>query len=737
MAKLRKLALLFTTILMMSVLVFASACYSIDDTSSGGSSVADSSTPDVDIDDSSTTPDPVTYTITFVNHDGEELEVVTIEEGETPVYSGELPVKESSVEKDYTFDGWNPILAPASADVTYTAVFAESARKYTITWKNADGSELASEQVAYGEVPVYEGTPAMDQTVSTVYTFAGWDVDPAAVTGDAVYTATYTETARKYSVVLVKNNGEENVSFEVDYGTEASVLYTMIPEKVGNTFTGWFVGETKVENSDIVDRDLVITAGWEVNNYAVKFVNDDDSVLHSVELPYGEVIVYTATPSKEASESTEYTFAGWTPAFENGVTTVPVDGITFKATYTETARKYLVKFLNNDGSELASSQVEYGTVPSFEGTPAYVGFSIFEHAFKAWDAELVEVIGEATYTATYEVSGTAEIATIDALNAGVWECMGANGDGTYYICGAGRQFGWNAGNFVEAQNGIGISNALVMQAKEAGYNYLEVAVKATNWFSVSNKPVYNAWATTNQEYCDMAKPEGDYIVIDLSNIEQTNDYTLLATCSNVVHVMNARFVNTPVTENVDFASILYCYAANENGNGNSPNGAITKYIDNNNGKGGMYWAQNSKAGIQKYLGTNLVREPENYSADVGFMGTTDLGNGATVYLKDHVGDTNSGNPTVEQALASGMSKLVVTVYVSNVDAKVYYWDKAKEWEANIESEGALATIDENGFATVTIDISEFDAANANYLTLPYLKGNNGDWMAYMSIKFAK
>ena len=312
--------------------------------------------------------------------------------------------------------------------------------------------------------------------------------------------------------------------------------------------------------------------------------------------------------------------------------------------------------------------------------------------------------------------------------------MGANGDGTYYICGAGRQFGWNAGQFVEAQNGIGISNAAIMMAKAAGYNYLEVAIRATNWFSVTNKPVYNAYAATNQAYCDMVKVEGDYIVIDFSNINQTEGYTLFATCGNVVHVKSAKFVKTPVTENVDYASILYGYGRNENGNGRDTFAPAIKYFDNNNGSGGMYWAQNSYAEIQKYLGINASRT-EGYSSDVAFFGTRDNGTAGCMYLKDYEGD--SGVAIIEQALAAGMTKIIVTVYVSNKDATVYYWAQAREWESNIKTEGAVAQIDENGFATVEIDISNFDAANANYLTLPMVDGNQGDWMAYMSIKFAK
>lgn len=722
MAKLKKLALALTAILATGTMAIATGCQFLG---SNGDSSSDSS--------SSQT---ATYTVTFADEDGTVLETVTVEEGETPAFTGTAPTKESTVEKVFTFAGWDKTVAPATENVTYTATYSESARKYTVTWLNYDGSVLATEEVAYGVTPEYTGTtPTKAETDEFSYTYTGFG-DVAVVTGEATYTAQFSESKKQYDVTLVYDNGMDNVTFSVDYGTTAEVLYTAdyTPSKTGYTFAGWYVGEIKVEATDVVTTNMVITASWSINSYTVKFLNWDGSVLSEETLEYGSPIIYMDEPTKDATTDKTFEFAGWTPAFENGVTTVPVDGITFTAVFNETARKYAIKFVNYDDSLLATVDVAFGEVPTFDGVPTASGFSIFEQVFNGWDRELAPVDGEATYKATYKAGAATQLSSIAALDAGVWECMGANEDGTYYICGQGRQFGWNAGQFVEAQNGIGISNAVIQQAKAAGYNYLEVAVRATNWFSVSNKPVYNAWADTHQAYCDMVKDAGDYIVIDFSNITETEGYTLFATCSNVVHIKSAKFVNTPVTENVDYASILYGYGRNENGNGNSPYAPGEKYYDNNNGKGGMYWAQNDKAVLQQYLGINTSRT-EGFSSDVAFFGTVETGTGATMYLKDY--DSDIGVTTVEQAKASGMTKLIVTVWVSNTNASVYYWAEAREWESGIASGGAKATIDANGFATVEIDISNFDATSANYLTLPALFGNSGDWMAYMSIKFAK
>ncbi len=66
----------------------------------------------------------------------------------------------------------------------------------TIVWKNEDGTVLEiDEDVPCDIIPEYNGTePTKPADAQHTYTFAGWDKELAAVTGDATYTATYDET---------------------------------------------------------------------------------------------------------------------------------------------------------------------------------------------------------------------------------------------------------------------------------------------------------------------------------------------------------------------------------------------------------------------------------------------------------------------------------------------------------------------------------------------------------------
>ena len=67
--------------------------------------------------------------------------------------------------------------------------------KYTIVFKNWDGSVLQSTQVEEGKMPQYTGaTPTKPNDAQYSYTFSGWTPQIVAATANATYTATFTAT---------------------------------------------------------------------------------------------------------------------------------------------------------------------------------------------------------------------------------------------------------------------------------------------------------------------------------------------------------------------------------------------------------------------------------------------------------------------------------------------------------------------------------------------------------------
>ena len=134
------------------------------------------------------------YTIRFLNGT-DVLQTITVEHGQMPSYTGATPTKAATAQYTYSFNTWSPALAAATQDQDYVATFTPTLRSYTITFKDYDGTTLKSTEVAYGTVPTCDA-PTRAADAQYTYTFAGWDVTPVAVTGAAVYTATYTSTLR-------------------------------------------------------------------------------------------------------------------------------------------------------------------------------------------------------------------------------------------------------------------------------------------------------------------------------------------------------------------------------------------------------------------------------------------------------------------------------------------------------------------------------------------------------------
>ncbi len=356
------------------------------------------------------------YTIKFVNEDGTVLETdENVPYGTTPTYDGATPEKAGNAQYTYTFKGWSPEITSVTGDATYTATYDATVNKYTIKFVNEDGTELQSSEVPYGEMPAYTGEmPTKAATAQYTYTFKGWTPEIISVTGEATYTATFTETVNKYTVKFVNEDGTELQTGEVEYGTvptytgetpvkEADARYTY-------TFAGWKVKDSedaKIYAADELPEiygEITFVAVYEkiVNTYTVTWRNEDGTVLETDEnVPYGTTPTYDGTtPTKAATAERTYTFAGWTPAV-----TAVTGNVTYTATYTDEARTYTVTWMNDDGSVLNTATVAYGETPTYTGeTPVKAADAQYSYTFSGWTPAVTTVTGDATYTATYDAT---------------------------------------------------------------------------------------------------------------------------------------------------------------------------------------------------------------------------------------------------------------------------------------------------------------------------------------------
>ena len=141
------------------------------------------------------------YTITFQDEAGNVLQSGKLEYGATPVFEGKEPLPEDDAQ--YSYKGsWDKEFAAVTGDATYTYIVTKSTRTYTVTFKDGD-TVLATGEYVYGEVPSYNGRiPHKAPTKQFVYSFAGWDRDITAVSGDTTYTTKYAETPNTFGVVI-------------------------------------------------------------------------------------------------------------------------------------------------------------------------------------------------------------------------------------------------------------------------------------------------------------------------------------------------------------------------------------------------------------------------------------------------------------------------------------------------------------------------------------------------------
>jgi len=267
---------------------------------------------------------------------------------------------------------------------------------YVILFKNEDGTLLSSSEVNYGEMPEYTGaTPTKPATAQYTYTFVGWDKAIVAVTGEATYTATFTQTLNKYTITFQNEDGSTIEAKEYEYGAtpvapadptkEATAQYTY-------TFNGW--DNTIVAVTGEATYKATFTAT--LNKYLITFQNEDGSVIEAKEYEYGTTPVAPADPTKDATAQYTYTFNGW----DNTIVAV-TGAATYKATFTSTLNKYLITFQNEDGSTIEAKEYEYGATPVAPADPTKEATAQYTYTFNGWDNTIVAVTGAATYKATF------------------------------------------------------------------------------------------------------------------------------------------------------------------------------------------------------------------------------------------------------------------------------------------------------------------------------------------------
>lgn len=201
--------------------------------------------------------------------------------------------------EDCTFVGWqtgNKIVSTdatyttvAIADVTYTPVFAESAKPVQFTFVDMFNNVISSQSVASGadvkipQAPTYTG-----------YTFTGWSADEAtikaATSSMTVYAqyekdaaATYTVTTDADATVAYGSNSAQGTLADIPYGTQVTVSKAdatawAIDGKIvayGDSYTFYVASDVTVKAASATTQAPVVaavSANQVAGSYKVEFV---------------------------------------------------------------------------------------------------------------------------------------------------------------------------------------------------------------------------------------------------------------------------------------------------------------------------------------------------------------------------------------------------------------------------------------------------------------------------------
>ena len=258
------------------------------------------------------------YTVTWKNYDGTVLEVdEDLAAGTIPTYDGLEPTKAQDAQCNYIFDGWTPEVSEVNENVEYTAKFKEETRKYTVTWKNYDGTVLKEEEFLYGTTPTYTGTtPTKESTVEHTYTFDNWSPAVVTLTENTTYTASFKEEKRKYNVTWKNDDGSVIRTDEVAYGDTPNFGETTPTRENTAQYAYTFASWTPAINVVTGDAEYQATYTSEVRKYTITWVNDDGTVLEVDEnVPYGTIPSYnSATPTKDSERGVDFVFSKWSPS---------------------------------------------------------------------------------------------------------------------------------------------------------------------------------------------------------------------------------------------------------------------------------------------------------------------------------------------------------------------------------------------------------------------------------------
>lgn len=397
--------------------------------------------PDLVIDDGS----DKLYIVNYKDWDGTILYSYRVAEGENAIdpIAKELitaPSRKPDENYSYEFVGWNNL--PTNINHHYQ-IIAQYRTMVAVNFA-VDGKIIHSEYVIYGsnvEDPVVNGTiqtPTKEGTDDLHYAFKGWDGSLLNITIprtlNALWTNVYpvrfytdsTFITLHYTQWVIDGEDAHDPVTEKECDAPADII-TENEKKL--SFSHW---------SDIpknVTKIEQVYAQYDIY-WAARFLNDGKLYLLEWTLDGSDVVEpkdyfedYT-NPTRESTAQYDYAFSKWDGNFK-----AITEARDYNATYTNTVRRYRVRFYNDTTLLQTVKDVPYGSSATYTGsTPTKLGVSNpEEYIFKGWLPATENITGDTDYYALFKFTGYlfgklgegSDYGTVDAPN---WDLINAYWD---------------------------------------------------------------------------------------------------------------------------------------------------------------------------------------------------------------------------------------------------------------------------------------------------------------------
>ena len=372
-------------------------------------------------------PDPTApvYTVTFKDWDGTVLKTEQVREGRS-AHAPADPYREG-----YVFAGWDKDFSAVMSDLVVTAtyeVYVAPAYEWIPTDTITPGEEyligFVENGVTYLAVNYYPDASNHYYVSANSETYYGY-TSPAIMYGEKVigvtgnvsdlqYCAWTFSTATGGTIASVYNPNyilatytstnyndlypqTTTTNFAWTYDASAHTLYRTISS------TNRYAGYVQVNGGDHMQVTSTVPASTvqlfvktettpvEPTVYTVTFVDWDGTVLSTQEVLEGTGAAAPADPIREG-----YTFTGWDVDFSNVTSDLVVTAQYQINTYT-------VTFVDWDGTEISTQEVEHGSAATAPADPEREGYT-----FTGWDVDFTNVTGDLTVTAQYEQNAPSE-----------------------------------------------------------------------------------------------------------------------------------------------------------------------------------------------------------------------------------------------------------------------------------------------------------------------------------------